>query len=81
MIIWQKLDGNNCSASSELRYLMSAVLSGWISQFTRTLCGTRSLADIQRNGGDTYGVTGDARPFAVDYAAMAWTGRADGSML
>ncbi len=34
--------------------------------------------------GDTYGVTGDARPFKRgDYAAIfaSWTGRADGSML
>ncbi len=38
---------------------------------------TPFATDIQRNG-DTYGVTGDARPFKRgDYADIAWT---DGQM-
>ncbi len=57
----------------------SAVLSGWISQFSPALCGTRSPRSIQRKRGDTYGVTGDARPFkrssdATRDICMDWTG-------
>ncbi len=38
--------------------------------FTRTLCGTRSPQTFSEQG-DTYGVTGDARPFKRgDYAAI-----------
>ncbi len=55
----------------------SAVLSGWISYFTRTLYGTRSLQTFSERA-DTHGVTGDTGHSSGDYAAIfAWT---DGQM-
>ena len=61
----------------------SAVLSGWISQFSPARFAALICYRHSAKWGDANGITGDARSFKRgNYAAIfAWTGRADGSML
>ena len=61
----------------------SAVLSGWISQFSPARFAALVRYRHSAKRGDTYGVTGDAWSFKRgDYAAIfAWIGWPDGSVL
>ncbi len=60
--LWQKPSGTLAQRRGAAVFNVSRSIWLDFAIFTRTLCGTRSLQTFSETG-DTYGVTGDARPF------------------